>query len=60
LDPFNPKAKDQKAYYAIYQKATDEYITGELSFVDENRVQNKRAILEKIRADLLAKLNEEK
>lgn len=60
LDPQNPRAKEQKAYYAIYQKSTDTCQTGELSFSDEDREKNKQAILERIRRDLLTKLNEEK
>lgn len=57
-DPRNSNIATQKAYYAIYHKG--EYRTGELSFVEENRMQNKQAILAKIKEDLLTKLREEK
>ena len=49
-DPQNGNIAVQKAYYAIFHQG--EFVTG------DNREKNKQAIFEKIREDLLEKLEE--
>lgn len=55
-DPQNGNIAVQKAYYAIFHQG--EFVTGEVSFAGDNREKNKQAIFEKIREDLLEKLEE--